>query len=284
MTSMQGKRVLVTGATAGIGFETAKAIAMQGAEVIVVGRNAEKTKAVTEELRRLSGNQNISFMLADLSSMAQVRALAAEFLARYDRLDVLVNNAGAMNMKRELTVDGYETTFATNHLSYFLLTNLLLPALEKAAPSRVVCVASEAHRGATLDFGDLMNESYTTFTAYGRSKLANILFGRELAKRVQGKGITVNTLHPGVVASNFFAGKPGVWGAIGKVASVFMISKEAGAKTSVFLATSKDVEGVTGAYFDKQREKRPSPAALDDAAAARLWAESERLTGLRPSA
>lgn len=280
MGTMTGKRVLVTGATAGIGFETAKAIAKEGAELIIVGRSPEKTKAVAEQLKADSGNQNVTFLLADLSSMAQVRKLAADFLARYDRLDVLVNNAGAVNPKRETTPDGYELTFATNHLSYFLLTNLLVPALERAAPARVVCVASEAHRGASLDFGDLMSERYSAFRTYGRSKLANILFGREAARRLAARGITVNTLHPGVVGSNFLAGKQGFWGAVGKLSSVFMISNEQGAKTSVYLATSKDVEGVTGKYFDKCRERVPSAAASDDSAAAKLWAVSEQLTGL----
>lgn len=279
MGTMTGKRVLVTGATGGIGYETARAIAKEGAELIIVGRNAEKTKTVTEELKTASGNQNISFLLADLSSMAAVRKLAADFLAKYDRLDVLVNNAGGVNMTSEKTVDGFELTFAANHLSYFLLTNLLVPALEKAAPSRVVCVASEAHRGATIDFDDLMTQPYSSFKAYGRSKLANILFGRELAKRLEKKRITVNSLHPGVVSTNFFAGKPGIYGVIGKVAGVFMISPEKGAKTSIYLATSPEVEGVTGKYFDKCKPKIPNQQAQDDAAAQRLWVESEKLTG-----
>jgi retinol dehydrogenase 12 len=284
MGSMTGKRVLVTGATAGIGLETARALAKEGAEVIIVGRNPEKTKAALEELKATSGNPNISALLADLSSMAQVRKLAADFLAKFDRLDVLVNNAGAMNPKHEKTADGFELTFATNHLSPFLLTNLLVPALEKAAPSRVVCVASEAHRQATLDFDDLMTEPYSAFKAYGRSKLANILFGRELARRLQRKGVTVNTLHPGVVGSNFFAGKPGVWGVVGKVASVFMLSNEDGARTSIYLATSKDVEGVTGKYFDKSRERTPNQFSRDDAAARKLWDASEKLTGFTAQA
>jgi NAD(P)-dependent dehydrogenase (short-subunit alcohol dehydrogenase family) len=276
---MTGKRVLVTGATAGIGYETAKAIAKEGAELIIVGRNPDKTKAVVEQLKADSGNGNVTFLLADLSSMEQVRKLAADFLARYDRLDVLVNNAGAVNPKRETTAEGHELTFATNHLSYFLLTNLLVPALEKAAPSRVVCVASEAHRGSTLDFDDLMSERYSAFRTYSRSKLANILFGREAARRLQAKGITVNTLHPGVVGSNFIAGKGGFWGVLGKLSQLVLISNADGAKTSIYLATSKDVDGVTGKYFDKCRERTPSAAASDDAAAAKLWSVSERLTG-----
>jgi NAD(P)-dependent dehydrogenase (short-subunit alcohol dehydrogenase family) len=278
MGTMSGKRVLVTGATAGIGFENAKAIAAQGAEVIIVGRSADKTKAVVAELKQETGNQQIDFLLADLSSLEQVRQLATAFLAKYDRLDVLVNNAGAVFTKHEKTVDGFEMTFAMNHLSYFLLTNLLVPALEKAAPSRVVCVASDAHRGATIDFADLQTESYSAFKAYGRSKLANILFGRELARRLAAKRITVNTLHPGVVGSNFLAGKPGVWGVVGKVASVFMLSNADGAKTSVYLATSPEVEGVTGKYFAKCKPITPNGQAQDDAVAAKLWQVSEQLT------
>jgi len=279
MATMAGKRVLVTGATSGVGLETARALARAGAEVIVVGRNPEKTKAVVADLKATTGNHTVSFLLADLSSMAQVRKLAADFLAQFDRLDVLVNNAGLVNPTREVTAEGYEVTFATNHLAYFLLTNLLLPALQKAAPSRVVCVSSEAHRQAKLDFDDLMTERYSAFKAYGRSKLANILFVRELARRLAGTGVTANAVHPGVVASNFVAGKPGLWGALGRMIGVFMISNEEGAKTSVYLATASEVEGVTGKYFAKGREKTPSKAAQDDEAARRLWEASEQLTG-----
>jgi NAD(P)-dependent dehydrogenase (short-subunit alcohol dehydrogenase family) len=278
MADMNGKIVLVTGATAGIGKVTARALAQMGAHVVIVGRNAERTKQTAEELKEATGNQKIDYLLADLSSMAAVRRLAEEFLAKYDRLNVLVNNAGAVNMTRETTVDGYELTFATNHLAYFLLTNMLLPALEKGAPARVVNVASEAHRRQRIDFDDLMaTGGYATFRQYGRSKLANILFTRELSRRVAGKGITANSLHPGVVASNFLA-KPGLWGVIGKIAGLFMINNEAGAQTSIYLASSPDVEGVTGQYFAKSRAKNPSLEAQDDEAARKLWEVSEQLT------
>ncbi len=285
MAHMTGKRVLVTGATAGIGKETARALAKQGAEVIVVGRNEAKARAVVDELKRDTGNQQIDFLVGDLSTLAGTRKIATEFLSRYTVLNVLVNNAGELNLAREVTADGFEKTFATNHLSYFLLTNLLLPALERGAPSRIVSVASDAHRGAVLDFDDLQAErGYSSFSVYGRSKLANILFTRELARRVKARRITANCLHPGVVASNFFAGKPGIWGLFGKIGGLFMISPEKGAQTSVYLASSPDVEGQTGDYFDKRRKATASPEGQDDAAAQRLWLVSEKLTGLAPSA
>jgi NAD(P)-dependent dehydrogenase (short-subunit alcohol dehydrogenase family) len=278
MADMTGKRVLVTGATSGIGKETARALLKQGAHVVIVGRNAEKTKATLDELK--AGGGQVDFLLADLSSMAEVRRLAKDFLAKWDTLHVLVNNAGAINLSRQVTVDGLENTFATNHLSYFLLTQLLLPALQKGAPARIVNVASEAHRGQRLDWDDLQAEkSYTQFKVYGRSKLMNILFTRELARRVKDQGITANSLHPGVVASGFLA-KPGLWGVVGKIAGLFMISPEQGAKTSIFLASSPDVKDVTGEYFSKSKALKPTAEAQDDAAAKRLWELSEQLTGL----
>jgi NAD(P)-dependent dehydrogenase (short-subunit alcohol dehydrogenase family) len=281
MASMTGKRVLVTGATAGIGLETARGLAKQGAEVIIAGRDEAKTKAVVEQLKASTGNQQLDFVLGDLSTLAGTRKVATDFLAKYSTLNVLVNNAGAIMMSREVTADGFERTFATNHLSYFLLTNLLLPALERGAPARIVSVASGAHQGAELDFDDLQSEKgYAAFKAYGRSKLANILFTRELARRVKDKRITANCLHPGVVGSNFLAGKAGVWGAVGRFANLFMITPEKGAQTSLYLSTSNEVEGVTGDYFDKCRKASTSKPAQDDAVAAKLWAVSEKLVGL----
>jgi retinol dehydrogenase 12 len=282
MGDMSGKRVLVTGATAGIGKQTALELAQRGAEVIIVGRNADKTAAVVAELRQAaSGAATIDSLLADLSSMASVRALAASFLAKYDRLDVLVNNAGAFFPKREVTVDGWERTFATNHLSYFLLTELLLPALEKAPGARIVNVSSAAHAAAPLDFDDLMAErsSYGAFRQYGRSKLANIFFTRELARRLAPKNITANCLHPGFVASEFLA-KGGIWSLLKPVASLFAIDVVAGAKTSVYLATSPEVAHTSGKYFDKCKETQPKKLAEDDAAAKRLWQVSAQLCGV----
>lgn len=281
MAHMTGKRVLVTGATAGIGKETARALAKQGAEVIITGRDEAKTQAVVAELKASTGNQQIDFLIGDLATLAGTRKVATDFLAKYPSLNVLVNNAGTIVMSRELTADGFERTFATNHLSYFLLTNLLIPALERGAPARVVSVASAAHQGAVLDFDDLQAEKgYAAFKVYGRSKLANILFTRELARRVKDKRITANCLHPGVVGSSFLAGKAGMWGAIGRFANLFMISPEKGAQTSIYLATSNEVDGVSGDYFDKCRKASTSKAAQDDAVAAKLWAVSEKLVGL----
>ncbi len=281
MGILSGKRVLVTGATAGIGFETAKALGLLGADVIIVGRNAQKTQAALDELKRLT-QANLDSFLADLSSLADIARLGREVLAKYDQLHVLVNNAGAINPSRELTVDGYERTFATNHLGYFALTQALLPALEAAAPSRIVNVASEAHRGGQLDFDDLMAErGYSAFPVYARSKLANILYTRELARRLEGTGVTANCLHPGVVDSQFMKGKTGLWKLFGQIGGLFMISSEAGAKTSVYLAASPEVQGVSGQYFDKCRSKKPTARAQDDDVAKRLWDVSEKLVAAK---
>lgn len=280
MSDLKGRTVLVTGATAGIGKETALGLAKLGARVVIVGRNEAKTKAVVEELKSATGNEQLDFLLGDLSVMADVRKVAAEFERRFGILHVLVNNVGAVNLSRQTTVDGFELTFAMNHLSYFLLTKLLLPALERGAPSRIVSVSSDAHRTAKIDFDDLQaTKGYSAFGAYGRSKLLNILFTRELARRLAGKKITANCLHPGMVASNFMA-KPGVLGTLGSAfMGAFGISPQKGAQTSLYLASSAEVEGVTGRYFARSKEKTPSRAAQDDVAAARLWELSEKLVG-----
>jgi retinol dehydrogenase-12 len=272
--------VLITGSTGGIGKRAALVLAKQGWHVIVQGRDPAKAERAANELKQESGNAKIDFLVADLSSLKAVRALAAEVKQRYGRLDVLLNNAGAMNPKREVTADGYERTFATNHLAYFLLTNLLLPELQKGNKPRVVNVSSDAHRSGPLKFDDLMAErGYTAFGQYGRSKLANILFTRELARRAKGVGITVNCLHPGFVASDFLS-KGGLWSLIKPIAYLFAIDEEQGAKTSVYLASSPEVEGVSGKYFVRCKEKQPKRFAEDDEAARRLWEVSERLTGL----
>jgi NAD(P)-dependent dehydrogenase (short-subunit alcohol dehydrogenase family) len=273
---LQGKRILVTGASAGIGKQTALELATRGAEVIIVGRSAEKTQAAADELARDSGRA-VEVMLADLSSVASVRQLAATFLAKYSTLDVLVNNAGALNPKRETTVDGYERTFATNHLAYFLLTELLLPALRRADHARVVNVSSEAYLMGRLDFDDLMAErGYGQWKQYGRSKLANIYFTRELARRTAADGITVNALHPGFVASNFLQ-KGGIYNVMRSMSRMFALDVVGGARTSVYLASSPEVAGVTGKYFRKCKERSLRTFAEDDEAARRLWDASEAL-------
>jgi NAD(P)-dependent dehydrogenase (short-subunit alcohol dehydrogenase family) len=278
---MDDKVVLITGGTGGIGKQAAIQLLQQGAQVVLVGRNEAKTKAVVEELKTRTANPKVEYLLADLSSLVEVRRLAAEVIAKYPRLDVLLNNAGGLNPGRSTTVDGYERTMATNHLAYFVLANALVPLLEKSAPSRIVNVASAAHTRGKIDFDDLMAEkSYSTFTQYSRSKAANILFTRELARRVADKKITVNCLHPGFVASDFMA-KPGIWGFVRPIANLFAIDEVEGAKTSVYLASSPEVEGVTGKYFSKCREKQPAAFCADDDAAKRLWELTEKLVAAK---
>jgi NAD(P)-dependent dehydrogenase (short-subunit alcohol dehydrogenase family) len=279
MSDLKGKTVLVTGATAGIGRETALGLAKLGAHVVLVGRNPEKTRRVCDELKAATGNQQVDFLLADLSLLADVRKLAATFLERFGTLHVLVNNVGAINLTRQVTSEGHELTFVMNHLGLFLLTELLTPALQKGAPSRIINLSSDAHRAGSIDFDDLQAErGYSSFRAYSRSKLMNILFTRELARRLADQKITVNAVHPGMVASDFMV-KPGLLGRIANAfVQVFGITPEAGARTSVYLAASPEVEGVTGKYFVKSKARTPSREAQDDAAARRLWELSEKLT------
>jgi NAD(P)-dependent dehydrogenase (short-subunit alcohol dehydrogenase family) len=272
------KTVVVTGATEGIGLVTAKEIAKRGARVVIVGRNPEKTSARAEEVKAFAGHDRVEFALADFSKQSSIRALGKDLRSRLDRLDVLVNNAGAINEVRQTTEDGYELTFAANHLGYFLLTEELLELLKKSAPARVVNVASEAHRGGAMNFEDLQGEkSFSGFKAYNQSKLANILFTRELAKRLAGTGVTANCLHPGVIASGFGRNSEGWVGALARTFSFLLSTPESGAKTQIFLATSEAVEGVTGKYFDSCKEKTPSKGARNDADAAKLWEISEKL-------
>lgn len=278
---MQGKTVLITGATDGIGKETARALAKQGATVVIVGRNREKSARVLAELKQTTGNPNIELLLADLSSMKEVRALADAFKAKHDRLDVLVNNAGAIYDSRQVTVDGYERTFATNHLAYFLLTSLLLDLLKKSAPARIVNVASETHKSGKLDFDDLQSEkNFAAFTVYGTSKLANVLFTYELARRLAGTGITANCLHPGVISSGFGNSTNRLLRLGFALVRPFMTDAVKGAETTIYCASSPDVEGVTGEYFKNQRPYPSRKLTHNEAIAKRLWDVSERLTSL----
>lgn len=278
MSPMSEKTVLVTGATAGIGKIAAREIAKQGARVVIVGRNKDKTEGVVAQLKAAAGHDRIDFLLADLSSIGAVKRLGQQVVERYPKLDVLLNNAGAINMTRETTVDGFERTFATNHLAYFVLANAVLPSLRRAAPgARIVNVSSDAHRVGALNFDDLQATAYNSWMQYGRSKLCNLLFTLELAERVKADGITVNALHPGFVASDFLS-KGGLWKLVQPVANLFAINEDAGAKTSIYLATSPDVAQVTGKYFYKCKQRRPRSFALDAATAKRLWQVSEALT------
>jgi len=281
----RGKVCLLTGATRGIGRAAADALARTGITLGLVGRDSARVKETVAAVRASSGNTEVEGLVADLSSGAEVRRLAADVRARYPRLDVLVNNAGAIFTRREETAEGIEKTMALNHLGYFLLTLELLDLLKRSAPSRVVNVASEAHRGMRLDFGDLENrKSYSGLRVYGQSKLMNVLFTEELARRLDGTRVTANSLHPGVVATGFGKNTPGLFRTLVGIAAPFMTTPEKGAETLVYLATSAEVEGVSGKYFSKCREVRPSPAARDPEAARKLWEASERLVAVRTAA
>jgi retinol dehydrogenase 12 len=277
-SGMDGKVCLVTGATSGIGLATAQELAGRGATVVVVGRNRQKCEATVGDIQQRTGNPAVAFLLADLSSQAEIRRLASEFRQNHDRLDVLINNAGGIFLDRRESVDGIELTFALNHMAYFLLTELLLDLTKSSAPARIINVSSEAHRGMTLDWEDLQaRRSYRGFRVYSQSKLANLLFTFELARRLAGTGVTVNAMHPGFVASNIFAGNGWKGWAVRRIASLFALSPEAGARTVVYLATSPDVAGVTGQYFVKERPVQSSAASHDEEASRRLWEVSKEL-------
>lgn len=279
---MDGKVCLITGASGGIGLESAKALARMGATVVLVGRDAGRTEAAVSAVRAAAPDAKVEWLKADLTSLQSVRELAAAFQARYPRLDVLLNNAGLIIDRREVTGDGLEATMATNHYAPFLLTHLLLDMLKASAPSRIINVSSEGHRLAKLDFGDLQSERrYDGIRVYGNSKLANILFTRALAKRLAGTGVTVNAVHPGAVRTGFGHNTKGLFRYLVKLGAPFFISAEKGARTSVYLASSPEVESVSGEYFIKCRPKKASSAARDDALAERLWQVSEQLTGVK---
>jgi retinol dehydrogenase 14 len=282
---MGGKTVLITGGTSGIGKATAVALAAMGADVVVVGRNPERGETAVEEIKAQSHSESVELMLADLSVQSEVRELAEEFLERHDRLDVLTNNAGLVQSKRTETPDGIETTLAINHLAPFLLTNLLLERLEQSAPSRVITVSSEAQRWGTMDFEDMQSRrKYRGFPVYGTTKLANIMFTYELAERLKGTGVTANCLHPGSVGTNFGQNNRSPMALFFRTFKPFMRSPEQGADTLIWLASSSEVDGVSGKYFSDRKEIEAKKVAYDPAARRRLWDISEDLTGLKVAA
>jgi NAD(P)-dependent dehydrogenase (short-subunit alcohol dehydrogenase family) len=276
--NMTGKLCVVTGASSGIGKETAKGLAKLGANVVMVCRNRERGQQALSEIKKTGDDQKIELMLCDLSSQKSIREFASDFKKNHASLDVLINNAGVLNRYRSETVDGLEATFAVNHLGYFLLTNLLLDVIKKSAPARIINVSSAVHKYVAIDFDDLQNEkNYRGFGAYSKSKLANVLFTYELARRLEGTRVTANCLHPGGVGTNIFNTLPKVVEAIIKLVA---ISPEKGAETSVYLASSPEVEGVTGKYFVKKSATRTSASSYNEDTARRLWDVSAKLTGL----
>jgi len=279
-----GKTILVTGATSGIGLEASVLFARKGATVVMVGRDGKKTESCVALVKERSGSQAVRSLLCDFTRQADIRKLAAEVLQTCPQIQVLVNNAGTVFPERTLTPDGIESTFAVNHLGYFLLTNLLLERIVQSAPARIVNVASQGHYRGTLDFDDLgfARGGYGVMAAYSRSKLGNVLFTNELARRLAGKGVTVNSLHPGAVATNIWSHGPR-WAApiIKYLLSWFFISAAKGGENLARLALAPELDGVTGKYFDQQNEKTASARALDEALAKKLWTASEEMTQAR---
>jgi NAD(P)-dependent dehydrogenase (short-subunit alcohol dehydrogenase family) len=278
---MEGRVCLVTGATSGIGAAASLALARLGGTVVLVGRDASRTARQVERIRREAGGAEAETLLADLSSQAQVRQLARDFQARFPRLDVLVNNAGGIFMRRQTTVDGLEMTLALNHLAGFLLTNLLLPGLLASPSGRVVNVASSAHHRGRIDFDDLQRErSYDRLDAYAQSKLANVLFTRELARRLAGTRVTANAADPGFVRTNMGANDSWLRARIRNLVKRDLLSPAQGADVVVYLASDPAVTGVSGRYFLRRAEVQSSGVSLDAEVAGRLWQVSEALIGL----
>ncbi len=282
MTTMQNKTCLITGGTNGIGKVAALELARMGATIIIVGRNAAKTAQLVEEIKTATGSKTVDSLLGDLSSQADVRRVAAEFKQKYTRLHVLLNNAGVLNMDRKLSVDGIEMTFAVNHLAYFLLTNLLLDTIKASAPARIVNVSSGAHTNGRVDFDNLQGERrYRGMLAYSTSKLENILFTVELARRLAGTSVTVNALHPGFVNTGWAKNGNGLMPKLMAVITPLVArTPEKGAETSIYMASSPEVETITGKYFFDCKPKQPTVQATDMAAAKKLWEVSAQLVKL----
>ena len=277
---LQDQTILITGATSGIGRITARELARKGAQVVIVGRNPEKTQSIASEIQRSTGNPRVAMLIGDLSDLSEVRRIATEFRQRFDRLSVLINNAGAVFFAHRTSADGFEMTLALNHLSPFLLTNLLLERLEASAPARIITVSSMAHWSVRINPDNLSGKRfYWGWRAYAQSKLMNVLFTRELARRV-GKGVTVNCLHPGFVATNFGKSNGGIFRPLWSLFELAAISPEQGAQTSIYLASSPEVAEVTGEYFVDCHPRPSSPESYNDETARRLWETSLKLTGL----
>jgi NAD(P)-dependent dehydrogenase (short-subunit alcohol dehydrogenase family) len=276
------KTIVVTGASDGIGLEAASQLAAQGHRVVLVGRTPAKLAAAEQRLRAESPEAPVDTFVCDFASLAAVRQLAADLLAACPRIDVLLDNAGTVFDRRTLTEDGLEATLQVNHLAGFLLTELLLDRIRASAPARIVITSSVGHTNGTMDFDDLgFERGYRIMRAYNRSKLANVLHARDLARRLEGSGVTVNALHPGAVATNIWSGAPAFARPVLALAKrVFMISPAKGGQALTFLATSPEVEGRTGGYYEKNQLKTPADLARDDALAQRLYDESRRMVGL----
>jgi NAD(P)-dependent dehydrogenase (short-subunit alcohol dehydrogenase family) len=277
---MSGKTVVITGATSGIGQVAAEKLAAMGARMVLVARDKSRGEAELAQLRAITPGINHSIHYADLSQLAEVKRVAAEIAAAEPRIDVLINNAGALFGSRQVTSDGLELTFATNHMSYFVLTHGLRERLHASSPSRVVNVSSDAHKGQKLNFDDLQSTSYSGFNAYGRSKLCNILFTRELARRWEGTGVTANSLHPGFVSTRFGDQSGGLLSLGVRAAKIFAISPEKGAETIIYLASSAEVGNATGLYYYKCKPATPTKEAQDNTTAQQLWRESEKIAGI----
>ena len=275
---LQGKICLVTGSTSGIGKVTARELANRGASVVLVSRSRAKGEATQAEIKQATGNQQVELLIADLSVMEDVRRLAVEFQHTHSHLHLLVNNAGCAYPTRTITSEGFEATLAVNYLAPFLLTELLLDTLKASAPARIVNVSSAQHANASIEFDNLQGEKkYANLGSYNQAKLALLLWTYELARRLEGTGVTVNALHPGVTATNFVAGMNGPAALAMKLLKPLLLTSEKGAQTTLYLATSPQVEGVTGKYFVKSQEKPSSSRSYDQTVGSRLWEVTERL-------
>ena len=277
---MKDKVVVITGATSGIGEVAADRLAQKGARIVFVARDRERGEAIQKHLHAIAGHATHTVHYADLSTLAEQKRVAKEIADSEPQIDVLINNAGAIFTSRQVTADGLEKTFAVNHMAYFVMTNLLLDCLKATPGARIVSTASTAHRFGKLNFDDLQSEKhYGSFGVYGMSKLCNILFTRELAKRLAGTGVTANCLHPGGVNTRFGDANGGLMGVLFKIGKTFMITPEQGAQTIIYLASSPEVDGKTGGYYDKCKLTAPSKAAQSDADAKRLWDVSAKISG-----